>query len=499
MKSKRLFLTDILFEDCKENITECEAAIPDYYPEVFRIVRTNSIPLIQKTALINGRIITEGIIIHSILYVPSDGKGLCSFTIKQPFSCAYESEAEGLYIANAKPQYISCKLSSPRKANIKAVLSVSLKVMGEREINHINPKDDNLLCLNKTMDISCLVAQGQKLFKINEENEIGDNVGAPLYTTATPIVKEARIINGKTIIKGDMQVKTLYVTHKDEIKESFCVFGFSQIIDTPDSMENDNAKVFINVCDIDTQLCAGESENSSVIEYDITARALVQVHRDRKIQLANDCFCVNFETELSKKSAVFSKNCGVTEGSTKTVNKISFADGITRAIDVFGSVRVDTCTHLNRILRIAGSIEAQIIYLNGENEIQSVEKNFPFDAEYATEDIKNLTCRPEVFITGCNLTPVSENEAQISLTLYTFGYLEKRTNCEYISSIEMLKDKPKENTALPPLSLYFAKKGEVIWDIAKNFNISPERIKALNTCDDILSEDKRLLLPRICV
>ena len=68
MKSKRLFLTDILFEDCKENITECEAAIPDYYPEVFRIVRTNSIPLIQKTSLINGKIIADGIIIHSILY-----------------------------------------------------------------------------------------------------------------------------------------------------------------------------------------------------------------------------------------------------------------------------------------------------------------------------------------------------------------------------------------------------------------------------------------------
>ncbi len=499
MSSYKLSLKDVLFEDCKENITECEAAIPDYYPEVFRIVRTQSLPLIQKTFFANGKITAEGVIVHSVLYVPGDGKGLCSFTLKSAFSCAFESDAEGLYIASAKPQYISCKLSSPRKALIKAVLSVKLSVLGKREITVNAPEDDSLLCLKHSVDISCPVAQGQKLFKINEEQEINDAVGAPLYTTAQPIIKETRIINGKAIVKGEMQIKTLYVSHNDEVKEAFCVFGFSQIIDTPDSMENDKAQIFINVCDTDTRLSVGENENSSVIEYDITAQALVFVCRDKKADIASDCFCVNYETDYVKQACAFTHICSTVEGSSKTVSKISFADGILRALDSTGSVRVDTCTHSNRILRIAGSVELRIIYLNGENEIQSVERAIPFDAEYATEDIKNLSCRPQLSISGCNITPVNENEAQISLTLYAFGYLEKTVNCEYISSIDILKDKPKESSALPPLSLYFAKKGEALWDIAKSFNISPERIKALNSCEDILTEDKRLLLPRLCV
>lgn len=499
MENIKLSLTDILFEDSKELICETEVNIPDYYPEVFRIVRTQSLPLVQKTDPSGSNITAEGIIIHSVLYVPADGKGLCSFTVKQPFIVSFESESDGLYLAKAKTQYVNCKLSSPKKAQIKAVLSINLQVLGKKEISVVTLEDESLLYLNKTMDISCPVTYGQKLFKINEESEINDFIGAPLYTAAYPLVKETRIINGKAIVKGDMHIKTLYVTHGDEVKESHCVFGFSQIVDTPDSAENDSAQVFINVCDIDTRLCAGDNENSSVLEYDITAKALVYVTRDQKIQLTSDCFCVNCETELQRRTADFSHNCGVAEGSVKSVHKISFADGLSKIIDSIGCVRVDTCTHSNRILRIAGSIEMQIIYVNGENEPQSIERALPFEAEYATEDLKNITCKPCVFISNCIASPVSENEAQINLTLYTFGYLTKKINCEYISSAKILTDKPKENTSLPPLSLYFAKKGEVVWDIAKSFNISPERIKHLNSCEDILTEDKRLLLPRICI
>ncbi len=499
MKSNTLALKDILFEECKENITECEAAIPDYYPEVFRIVRTQSQPLIQKTAQSGDKTVVQGVVIHSVLYVPEDGKGLCSFTQKCPFTCAYESDAEGLFIASAKAQYVSCKLSTPRKAVIKAVLGVKLTVLGKREIPLFKPEQPGILSKLFEAEVSCPVTQGQKLFKINGEQEIKDNVGAPLYTTAIPFIKEVRVINGKTIVKGEMQIKTLYVTHSDEVKEFIFTTGFSQITDTPDSCEGDLAQVFVNICDTDARLCAAESENASAIEYDITAQVQALICRKTNTQLATDCFCVNYETEMQRQTARFTHICGAIEGSTRVQSKLSFADGILRAVDACSTVRVDTCAHENRILRIAGSIETRIIYINGENELQSTERAIPFDAEYATEDIKNLTCRPEGYVTGCSIIPSGESEAQISLTLFAFGYLEKQINCEYISKVNILTDRPKATDSLPALSLYFAKKGEAVWEIAKSYNISPERIKALNSCEDILSEDKRLLLPRLCI
>ncbi len=497
MNTADLVLKDTLFEACVEHINECEAIIPDYYPEIFRVVRAQAQPLIQKASLINGRITLQGQILYSILYLPSDGKGLCSFSKKEPFSCTYNSDAEGLYIGTAKAQYVGCKLIAPRKAVLKAVLGVSLKVEGKNEKKITPLADKSIIALNRKISISRPVSQGEKLFKITDEQEIKDNVGAPIYTDVMPILKETKILKGKLIITGEMLIKTLYVNCNDEIKESFQSFVFSQIMDVQGASEGDSVECYITVCDIESKLAHGDKEGLSVIEYDITALLQVLVCKDEETQIIADCFCIDNETELKKERAVFIKNCGKVEGTVKISSALQFPDGINYPVDAGGVVRTDTCTHSGRLLRITGSIELQLLYFNSENELQSAQRQIPFEAEYATDELNNITCRPYCLLTGCTVSPVSENEAKLSLSVYTRGLLEEKITGEYVSSLKILTESPRKGKALPPLSLYFARKNESLWDIAKQFNVSPQRIKDLNNCGDILETDVSLLLPRI--
>ena len=61
------------------------------------------------------------------------------------------------------------------------------------------------------------------------------------------------------------------------------------------------------------------------------------------------------------------------------------------------------------------------------------------------------------------------------------------------------ESRAKTTSGLPVVSVYFATAGEPVWDIAKRYNVSPERIRELNGVDgSAISETKRLLLPRRC-
>ena len=63
---------------------------------------------------------------------------------------------------------------------------------------------------------------------------------------------------------------------------------------------------------------------------------------------------------------------------------------------------------------------------------------------------------------------------------------------------EIVKDETFENATSRKsgIVLYFASKGEKIWDIARRYNSSAYEIKTLNSCnEDVLSAPKKFIIP----
>ena len=77
-----------------------------------------------------------------------------------------------------------------------------------------------------------MVGFGEKFFKIAETGELDAGqgmVGAPLRTDAFAMFKEQKIINNKVIAKGELNVRTLYVTDDDRVDSAAFVFPFRRL------------------------------------------------------------------------------------------------------------------------------------------------------------------------------------------------------------------------------------------------------------------------------
>ena len=70
-----------------------------------------------------------------------------------------------------------------------------------------------------------------------------------------------------------------------------------------------------------------------------------------------------------------------------------------------------------------------------------------------------------------------------------------RKNYEMIRELSVDGEHPLETEEKAPLVIYYAEKGERLWDIARRYATSVSALKALNElADDILAEKKLLLI-----
>lgn len=504
MSRRAVRVCEKVFEACSECIKELEVVIPDYYPEVMKIVRTEAIPMVRQNRISAGKLSVEGNLLFVLLYQSGDGKGLCSYTCQTDFTHIFElpSELQGNVRSHAKTEYVSCKLLSSRKGILKAVLGVYTSITAERQISLPAAEGEDILLLTKPVRASEIVGFGEKFFKIAETGELDAGqgmVGAPLRTDAFAMFREQKIINNKVIAKGELNVRTLYVTDDDRIDSAAFVFPFSQIVDVDGVDDGCDCSVKFGLCDMNVNLTESVDGSRSVFEYDFTLSANAVAMRTAETELICDAFNTGYEMTTELKTATFEQYSGTVRGTATIKQRVAISEGITDVCDVTGAVRIDTSETVGAVVKLSGGIDLKILCLDGEAEIISVDKSVSFDAEFPVTAGANMRYEPEATIQSVTAEPVGENELELKIQLYAEIGVYMSSREEYLSDMHIDESRAKTTSGLPVVSVYFATAGEPVWDIAKRYNVSPARIRELNGVDgNAITETKRLLLPRRC-
>lgn len=99
---------------------------------------------------------------------------------------------------------------------------------------------------------------------------------------------------------------------------------------------------------------------------------------------------------------------------------------------------------------------------------------------------------------GSSYKLTASNALEITVDIRLTGFIYE--DCEKSFVINVLPDdtKPLESDSKTAIKLYFAKKGEEPWDIAKSCRASLEAISEENELDsERLEEDRMILIPLV--
>ncbi len=485
--------------DTVEQSVDTDFSLPDYLNDIERILKCKAVPRISLKTVSDKTVTIDGTVNITVFY-SDDGGRINSYNYTYPFEKIKETDVdldEANISVKAKCEYMNCRAVTGRKIDIHGAIGIKICAKKKCETQVISDIDDERIeVLRGTAPQTSPTGYAEKYLIIEEDIELSpEKDGERIFGfDAVSTVKEAKIVNGKVLVKGEMYLKLKYLS-EEEIKSFNTSIPFSQVLDIATAGEGCEVSAKSDVGFIEISPKTDSSGNFNVIF--VNAKVLVgaKTYCNNDIAVILDAYSRNNNCEIEKESIKFSrlqKNINETFNCKKSITVDS--GSISSVLDNWCDVRITESGFDNNNLFINGSVTASFIIEDDDGVASYFEKPIDFTYKYPIEG-GNLKCEHEVTISSCSYTIISTDSIEIRVDVNVKGAVYE--DCE-IPVITAISPTGEENIirSKSAMTVYFATPDEKLWDIAKKYMASISEIKAINgISDEVFKEEKAVIIP----
>ena len=493
----------LAFEEAAEQQIESDITLPDYFPDIVRVIKCTLKANIVSVSSGGNRITADGNAIISVLYICESGKLHC-FEQKIPVSKYVETPKaeECTCVASAKTQYVNCRVISQRRIDIRGSIGIDFKAYEKCDKRIVSScENKNIQLRTKTANVSNLKDCVSRCFSMNETIEIGASqgtIGQIVRCNAIAVLDSTKLVAGKILVKGELKVKVVFLTDGECVLEKIeNSMPISQIIE---AATTESCSDFVTLCVPSVEVHAKTDSSGALRLIDVSAviRADVSVYENEEIHYTTDAYSTEYETDFQRESvelkSIFEKfsdtylckgSVEISGSAVKSIEDI-FCNGLNYTVSLSG----------NEML-ISGKANVSFLAVNSEDELQSFDRELDFQ-------YKRATTLGESFSASCNVTPTgidyilsAENKLDIRIETEISGLIFDASKKQIISDIscDEAKKKKKRSAAL---TIYFAQQGEEIWEIARKYNTRVDLICAENNINsDCVEQNQKLYIPSV--
>lgn len=493
----------LAFEEAAEQQIESDITLPDYFPDIVRVIKCTLKANIVSVSSGGNRITADGNAIISVLYICESGKLHC-FEQKIPVSKYVETpKAEDCTcVASAKTQYVNCRVISQRRIDIRGSIGIDFKAYEKCDKRIVSScENKNIQLRTKSANVSNLKDCVSRCFSMNETIEIGASqgtIGQIVRCNAIAVLDSTKLVAGKILVKGELKVKVVFLTDGECVLEKIeNSMPISQIIEAA-TTESCSDFVTLSVPSVEVHAKTDSSGALRLIDVSAVIRADVSIYENEEIQYTTDAYSTEYETDFQRESvelkSIFEKfsdtflckgSVEISGSAVKSIEDI-FCNGLNYTVSLSG----------NEML-ISGKANVSFLAVNYEDELQSFDRELDFQ-------YKRATTLGESFSASCNVTPTgidyilsAENKLDIRIETEISGLIFDASKKQIISDIscDEAKKKKKRSAAL---TIYFAQQGEEIWEIARRYNTRVDLICAENNINsDCVEQNQKLYIPSV--
>lgn len=501
---EKLVCSVVSSEEEISQTAEHDFLLPDYCPDVFRVLKCQMIPGIVSTGINGGKLTFELNVIIRVLYRSADGGGI--FSVEQSLDFSRTAE-------------LSSDVCDPVVRIIPSVQSVNCIVANQRRLT----VRGNVVCKVKTETKKCFEAVcgaygsgiqlktapvafpakrfvSAKRITVIEELELASGkppFGSLLRSSASVRKGEQKIVMGKLITKGEADIDILYIPKdSDEAPPEAMSFSipFSQISDA-DGIDEEcdvEAEIVPSKCSVMAkQGTDGELECELVLLVNVTAE------KYKTCELATDAYSTMYETELETLPEIpglFSKKISA---PVFAETGLKFTDGEAGQIydlwteGVSGSVRYDEASGVHTLY---GKATFCMLGRLTDGSPAYAEKEVAFEQPVEPD--------PDGGAYGCGAVRISADKTSYTIcedgsvkagcTLEASVELDRSSGVPLLSGIRIDEDKPKKCKSRCAVKICYSRKEESLWDIAKKYSTSAQAISEETPVED--ADGRRILI-----
>ena len=488
-----------------EQLADVDFTLPDYCPDIEKILKCSLIPKIRSKSLSGGLLQVDGACTVNVLYVESVHKTIrcCEQSVEfsQSFTVRDAGESN-LVLTKTKPEYINCRALSPRRLVMHGAFSLYAKVITADKTELYTPEENKAEVLWQPVALFDLRSNCQEQFTISEEISVADKpaIESVLYAGVSAVVTDTKAAAGKLLVNGEINIRLFYLTdiESGDTSKLDYVLPFTQMIDCEGIEDGAEVLTGCEVMSYDVRLKNDILSDKPAVAFDAMLCVSVQGYTPEERDVATDAYSTEFAGVPQFTSADYI-GCAKDFSETfieKLTAKID-SGKITKVLDIYADHFSLEAVPSDKGLSAKGKLNLCILALGEESFPVFVERSCDFEHLLSgTENCASLLFE-SVSVPGVSYRLTDDNSIDIRCELKISGGALKNDSIKAVTDIQLMEDRP-----LPPsdcaLTLFFASEGDSLWNIAKSHNTRLSLLKAENALEgDILESDQMLLIPKL--
>ena len=467
-----------------EQSIELDYMLPDYCPEIFKVLRARMQPSILSERISGNRLLIEGVADITVLYLGENSGKLNRIEQKQAFTKTVElgQDCEGAFVSiRAKCDSFHCRAQNSRRLELRGVVSLGIAVYQNRAVRAVC--DCPELQLHRRPVTACdRKFYASREFTVKEELRVGDSrpaIREIVDYTAHAAFLEQKLLADKVICKGELHLHTVYLGETPEQPEILeHTIPLSQIMDCQGIDEEDLCICRFEVVKYDLDLQMEEDGSCTVFSVEVGIRVYCEAARNREIMTVDDCYSTACEVTAETGACTVESLIHAVRADTVQKYPLRLTQGAVSLIyDLScqpGNISYQT---RNGKLVVLCGLETGILAADPEDLPVWMEQVIPCEIEL--EDCpgeQELSFLPQVTVRTADYHMLSAEELELRVELEVAGLLYRRSTIQVITGVVPSEDRPKQRGDDAALRIYFADEGESVWEVAKRYNTSVSAI-----------------------
>ncbi|WFR57384.1 DUF3794 domain-containing protein [Anaerocolumna sp. AGMB13025] len=490
--------------------------VPDVKPDIYKIIKEQGAIKINDVKMLNGKLMVKGVLCFNMLYLSDENirpvhnmSGEVPFdeTIHLDDACAGDEA-----IINWELEDMTPGLINSRKISVKAIvrLTVLVEELYDEATAVSIEGDDDIQFINKNITVTDIAVDKKDTYRIKDQIHLPSNKGnisEILYSELELRNPEVRLMDDKFSVKGEILVFILYASENDDNPVEYfeTELPFSTMVDCSGCTEDMIDNIDFSIASKSLEVVPDADGEERIIDVEVVLEMGIKMYEEEELELLNDVYSPAKDLVPVLKDAHY-ENLLVKNNSKVRVNDRVKITGnqpeILQVCHAAGEIKVDDIEPVENGLEVNGVLEVQILYICADDSkpFNSVKGIIPFNQTIEAKGIKPSSIyrvKPALEQLSVMMLDSEEIElkAGIGLNTVVFDTLTE----PIITDIDAYELDYEKIQSMPSIVGYVVKAQDSLWNIAKNYYTTVDRIKELNDLEDenLKVGDKLILMKKV--
>lgn len=502
LTSRSIGLAETYYDSYIEQGVDCDITLPDYCPDIMRVLRCTVQTCISNSKIIGDRATADGNAKIRVIYADDKNKVFC-YEQDYPFSkyaelaAAYDS---AILVCNAKTDYVNCRAVSKRRVDVHGVVGIHFTVKDCRQDTLIsNAEGDGIQLKKKGLDIDEVCAVVSKVFELSQVENVGESnagIGKVLDVRAAPILNESKLIKGKILVKGELAVRAVYCTDEgtNETCTLCCNLPFNEIVEAP--TVTDDCRVDVKLL-VNQATAEPKTDNDGEYRYMNTNAeicVLVTAYSKQSVKVITDAYSTEKQIKANYRPMDFQCVSQTVKDTLMCKENLDISSMKPQRIYAFTPSEPQTkCRFDGDRMILTGKVPVSLIVIDAEGMPVFCEREAEFEYSRTLDGNSDYYCTPQLSIAGCSCDLMGDGRADFKAEICLNAIVLKKLREKVLISLEASEDSGKK-TQKPALVIYFCQGNESVWDIARKYNTTVDEIMQENELSVDYLENKTMLM-----